>query len=138
MKDTLADNLKLLRGRETQDRWAEEFGVNKMTVSAWERGLRWPKQSHLMRIAKRKKLKVGDLFREDLFIDGTIIREPKAEYSADLTAAYTKHEIQDIVRLLWNWKKDNPTIDILQFLRGLRALPEEKQKLVLQLVDAIV
>ncbi len=137
MKDQLAHNLKLLRGKSTQNEWAEKFGVNKMTVSVWERGLRWPKRSQLLKIAAKNKLRVGDLFRENLFIEGEIIREPKTEYASDLIAAYADPEIQDTVRLLRKWSKDLPEVNIPQFLKRLSTLPGEKQEIILQLVEAM-
>ena len=121
----------------TQDEWAKKFGVNKMTVSVWERGLRWPKRSQMLKIAAKNKLKVGDLLREDLFVAGTIVREPKPEYEAELMAAYADPNIRDAVKLLWKWKQELPDVDIIQLLKRLNTLPEEKQKIVLQIVEAM-
>ena len=130
LKDTVANNLRLLRGKKTQNRWAKELGVNKMTVSAWERGLRWPKQSHLQRIAKKSHLKAGDLFRENLFVDGMVFQEPTPEYFSD-------PEVLSITQLIRRWKKEDPNSNVSQLLKQLHALPEEKWKLVFLILKTI-
>lgn len=60
---TIASDLKKgrLRKRYSQSQLAKKMGVDKTTISAWERDVRFPKENHLLHIAELLDLPKGYL-----------------------------------------------------------------------------
>lgn len=62
---TIAADLKLKRlsKRYSQQQLALKMGVDKTTISAWERDVRFPKEEHLLQISECLGLPLMDLLR---------------------------------------------------------------------------
>lgn len=92
-KSVLAKNLWMLRriSGKTQAEWAAMLGVKQGSISKAERDECWPARETLFKIAEMYELKISDLFREDLFRKGGLVRNPdKISVSPDLKET---HEI---------------------------------------------
>ncbi|MEK4372310.1 XRE family transcriptional regulator [Paenibacillus sp. BGI2013] len=62
---TIAADIKLKRlsKRYSQQQLALKMGVDKTTISAWERDVRFPKEEHLLQISECLGLPLMDLLR---------------------------------------------------------------------------
>ena len=86
-KNALAKNLRQLRRMRgmTQVEWAKMLEVGHGSISNAERGENWPQRETLYQIAEMFNLEISDLFRNDLFCNGEIVRDPNAALPPELS-----------------------------------------------------
>jgi transcriptional regulator with XRE-family HTH domain len=68
MESVSTTRLRLLRRKlgMSQKQFAEDIGVNVMTVSNWENGKQFPRHQHLTRLVEMYGTEIINFFKEEL------------------------------------------------------------------------